>query len=399
MSGKLKEKLKVKINSFRPKDMLSFKNLPFRRDRAIEAAKDSDIVSTFPINENAKALHPAFQDMVVQSITDMPECGARAILLGKADGGPAAWFRAGQYVSVSLEIGKSHVTRPYSISSSPLATKDGKVEITVRRKDKGFVSAYLLDELKEGDRVRISGPEGQFFFERLRDCRNVVAVAGGSGITPFLSMARAIRDGVEDFHLTILLGSRTESSILYRDELDAIQKATDKVKVVHVLSDEEVPGFEHGFMDADVISRHAPKEYSLFVCGPEALYGLIRKEAEKLGIPSERVRMEVQTPSAPKVDETRTFHLSVIQGPNRYEISARNDESLLVALERGEIVAPSRCRGGECGWCRSKILSGTVQIPPSFDRRRHMDLQTDHVHVCVAYPTSDIVLEVPRGDC
>ncbi len=399
MSGKLREKLKVKINSFRPKDMLLFKNLPFRRDKAIDEAKDSEIVSIFPINEDAKALHPDFQDMVVERITERPESGAKTILMAKADKGPAAWFRAGQYVSLKLDVEGSHVTRPYSISSSPLATKEGKVEVTVRRKDGGFVSPYLMDSLKVGDYIRISGPEGQFFHERLRDCPNVVAIAGGSGITPFVSMARAIRDGVEDFCLTILYGSRTASSILFKDELEEIQKATDKVKVIHVLSDENAEGYEHGFIDSKLISRYAPKEYSLFVCGPEALYRFIQKEAVKLDIPTERVRMEIQGASAPKVDEVRTFRLTVIQGPNRFEISARNDESLLVAMERGKIVAPSRCRSGECGWCRSKILSGTVFIPPDCDSRRHMDRETGHIHVCVSYPTSDIVIEVPRGDC
>lgn len=398
MSSNPREKLKVKINSFRPKDMLNFKNLPLRRDKAIEDAADSDIVCTFPINENAKALHPAIQDMVVRKITERPESDARTILLEKADKSPAAWFRAGQYVSLKLDIGTSHVTRPYSISSSPLLTKDGQVEITVRRKADGFVTPYLMDSLKEDDHIRISGPEGQFYHERLRDSENVVAVAGGSGITPFLSMARAIRDGVESFNLTILFGSRTEKSIMFKDELCKIQKATDKVKVVHVLSDEEKEGFEHGFIDANLISRYAPDDYSLFVCGPEAMYRFIEKEIAELGIPPERVRMEVQGGVKPEVDEIKTFKISVVQGPNRYEIFGRNDESILVAMEKSGIVAPSRCRSGECGWCRSKIISGTFIIPEGCDRRRHMDKMTDHVHVCMSYPASDLVIEVPRGD-
>ena len=399
MSGNLREKLKVKINSFRPRDMLNFKNLPLRRDKAIEAAKDSDIITKFPINENAKALHPAIQDMVVRRITERPDSDARTILLEKADKSPAAWFRAGQYVSLKLDIGESHVTRPYSISSSPLLTKVGQIEIAVRRKKDGFASSYLMDTLKENDHIRISGPEGQFYHENLRDSENVIAVAGGSGITPFLSMAQAIRDGVEDFNLTILFGSRTEKSIMFKDELDQIQKATDKVKVIHVLSDENVSGFEHGFIDADLISRYAPGDYSLFVCGPEAMYRFIEKEIPKLGIPAERVRLEVQGGIRPEVDEIKTFRISVIQGPNRYEIFGRNDESILIAMERSGIIAPSRCRSGECGWCRSKIISGTFLIPEGCDKRRHMDKTTDHVHVCISYPTSDLVIEVPRGDC
>ena len=112
-----------------------------------------------------------------------------------------------------------------------------------------------------------------------------MALAGGSGITPFLSMARAIRDGVEDFNLTILFGSRTEESILFREELDEICAACDKVKVVHVLSDEEKAGFEHGFITADIIQKYAVAPYSVFICGPEAMYRFLSGEVAKLALP------------------------------------------------------------------------------------------------------------------
>ena len=396
------KKLKVKISNFKLKDMLDFKNLPLRRDKAIESAEDKDIQTDFPINSNARALHPAVQRMVVSRIIERGASDARTLILTTEDGKPAAWFRAGQYVSVSLKIGDSCVTRPYSISSSPKLTKDGRIHITVKGSRNGFVADYILRDLKEGDSVLVSGPEGRFYHDPLRDSHNVVAVAGGSGITPFLSMAYAIRDGLEDFNLTILYGSRTEESILFRNELESITEETDKVRVVHVLSDEEKPGFEHGFITADLIRKYAPEDYSLFICGPQALYSFMEGVVSELNLPARRVRREIIGVSGNMVAgpcEEEVFHtITVHQGPYRFEIKASSKETVLVAMERAGITAPARCRSGECGWCRSKLLSGSVFIPSENDFRRRKDKDTDHIHPCVTFPCSNLEIEVPRGD-
>ena len=396
------KKLKVKISNFKLKDMLDFKNLPLRRDKAIESAEDKDIQTDFPINSNARALHPAVQRMVVSRIIERGASDARTLILTTEDGKPAAWFRAGQYVSVSLKIGDSRVTRPYSISSSPKLTKDGRIHITVKWSKNGFVADYILKDLKEGDSVLVSGPEGRFYHDPLRDSLNVVAVAGGSGITPFLSMAYAIRDGLEDFNLTILYGSRTEESILFRNELESITEETDKVRVVHVLSNEEKPGFEHGFITADLIRKYAPEDYSLFICGPQALYSFMEGVVSELGLPARRVRREIIGVSGNMVAgpcEEEVFHtITVHQGPYRFEIKASSKETVLVAMERAGMTAPARCRSGECGWCRSKLLSGSVFIPSENDFRRRKDKDTDHIHPCVTFPCSNLEIEVPRGD-
>ena len=397
------QKLKVKISGFKFRDMLSFKNLPLRRDKAIDEAPETEINTDFPINNNARLIHPAVQQMVISGIDRHEGSGAVSLLLSKEDGTPAAWFRAGQYVSVKLRIGESCVTRPYSISSSPKLTEDGRIRITVKETPGGFVSGHIMNRLKEGDRVLVSGPEGQFYHDGLRDSRNVVAVAGGSGITPFLSMAYAIRDGLEDFNLTILYGSRTEGSILFRHELESITEATDRVRVVHVLSDEKKDGFENGFITADLIRKHAPEDYSLFICGPDALYRHMESVVSELSLPKRRVRREIIGVSGTSVskadEEPEVFHhLTVIQGPETFTAEASSRETLLVALERAGIKAPAKCRSGECGWCRSKVISGSHIVSGQNDFRRRKDRDTGHIHPCVTFPASDIVLEIPRGE-
>ena len=395
--------LNVKVGLIGVLDMLKFKNMAKVREQAIQAAPAKEIKGDFAINNNAKLLHPDHQKLVVSEIIDHPGAGAKTFVFQSAEGKPLAYFRAGQYLSLKLQIGESFVTRPYSISSSPQWTLESKVAITVRTNPGGFVADWLLENLKVGDKVIASGGEGQFYYEGLRDAKNVVALAGGSGITPFLSMAYAIRDGIEDFNLTIIFGSRTEENILFRQELDAICAACDKVKVVHVLSDEEKEGFEHGFITAELIQKYAKDPYSVFICGPEAMYRFVSGEIDKLGLPGKNVRREMlgvtkkvwEQEGYPAECKDKTFRLTIHQGPKEWVVDASANEPILVAIERAGVAAPSRCRSGECGWCRSKLVSGQYFTPAENEGRRHSDVVNDYIHPCCTFALSDLVIEVP----
>ena len=395
--------LNVKVGLIGVLDMLKFKNMAKVREQAIQAAPAKEIKGDFAINRNAKLLHPDHQKLVVSEVIPHDAAGAKTFVFRSAENKPLAYFRAGQYLSLKLQIGDSFVTRPYSISSSPKWALEGKVAITVRTNPGGFVADWLLENLKEGDTVIASAGEGQFYYENLRDAKNVVALAGGSGITPFLSMAYAIRDGIEDFNLTILFGSRTEETILFREELDAICAACPKVKVVHVLSHEEKEGFEHGFITADIIRKYAQEPYSVFICGPEAMYRFVAAEIEKLELPRKNVRRELlgvtksvwEQEGYPAECKDKTFKLTIHQGPNQWTVDASANEPILVAIERAGVAAPSRCRSGECGWCRSKLVSGQFFTPAENEGRRHSDIVHNYIHPCCTFPLSDMVIEVP----
>ena len=395
--------LNVKVGLIGVLDMLKFKNMAKVREQAIQAAPAKEIKGEFAINQNAKLLHPDHQKLVVSEVIAHDAAGAKTYVFRSAENKPLAYFRAGQYLSLKLKIGDSFVTRPYSISSSPKWATEGKVAITVRTTPGGFVADWLLENLKEGDTVIASAGEGQFYYENLRDAKNVVALAGGSGITPFLSMAYAIRDGIEDFNLTILFGSRTEETILFREELDAICAACPKVKVVHVLSHEEKDGFEHGFITAELIKKYAQEPYSIFICGPEAMYRFVAAEIEKLELARKNVRRELlgvtksvwEQEGYPAECKDKTFKLTIHQGPNQWTVDASANEPILVAIERAGVAAPSRCRSGECGWCRSKLVSGQFFTPAENEGRRHSDIVHNYIHPCCTFPLSDMVVEVP----
>lgn len=376
------------------------------REAKIAAAGDEMPRSIFNANILARRLHPEQQFVKVAKVTDHGDAKSYTLVPDPARGTTEmAYFRAGQYVTIDVSIEGAHLYKPYSICSGPKDALDGSYTITVRRSKGGYVSEYILEHWAEGTEAIISGPQGDFYYMGLRDARRVVAMAGGSGITPFHSMACAVADGIEDFELTILYGNRTRESILLREELDAVAaRSNGKVKIVHVLSDEEVEGYEHGFITAELIKKHAGEgDYSLFLCGPKAMYAFADTQIAALGLPRRRARKELygdygdpaRSSAYPADAAGKTFSLTVRIRGEKQTVPCRAEQTLLIAMEQAGIKAPAGCRSGECGWCHSLLVSGKVFIPEEADGRREGDKKFGWIHPCSTYPLSDIELDVP----
>ena len=263
------------LKNFKKRDFIA---VVANRQKRFAAADDSVPSGTDAARELARALHPKKQYLKVAEVVDRaPDVKSFTLVPDPARGTDSlACFGAGKYLTVFAEINGMPVTRAYSISSAPGAALEGKYELTVKLVDGGLVSRYILDNWQVGTEVTVSAPEGNFEYQPLRDAPTVIGLAGGSGITPFLSMAKAIRDGDEDFELILLYGSRNKDSILFYDELTALEKECDRFRVIHVLSDKDAKagkGFEKGFLTAELIRKYAPadKPYSVFLCGPQQM--------------------------------------------------------------------------------------------------------------------------------
>jgi ferredoxin-NADP reductase len=373
-----------------------------QRAAAFEAASKAPLPADYPVNKLMRALHPDWQHTRIQKI-EAHGAGAKSFTLvpDESKGTNAlAYFSAGQYVCVYLAIGASRLLRPYSLRSAPSDASEGKYVLTIKRAQDGFASDYILNDWKEGDAVTLTGPEGNFTYEPLRDAREIVGIAGGSGVTPFFSLARAIAGGAEDCRLTLLYGSRRERDILLKDEFDALARETDKVKVIYVLSDDPAEGYESGFITADLIRKYAPAgDYSLFLCGPQEMYAYCDAQIATLALPPRRVRHELFGAPAAQPNHPQgkggVFTMKVITRDSANELPCAAAESLLTALERAGVVAPSRCRSGECGFCHAKLLSGEVFVPAGFDKRRLADVTYNYIHPCVTFPLGDVTMEVP----
>jgi len=356
----------------------------------------------------AKALHPKRQYLKVAAVTDIAQdCKSFTLVPDPEKGTKSlAYFGAGKYLTVFETIEGMPVTRAYSISSSPKQSLEGKYVLTIKLVDGGLVSRYIFDTWTVGTSVEVSAPSGNFEYQPLRDAKKVICLAGGSGITPFVSMANAIADGDEDFEMTLLYGSRNYEGILFREDLEALEKKCDKIKVVHVLSNEEneVEGTEKGFITAELIKKYAPENesYSVFLCGPQQMYEFVDKELEKLELQKKYIRHEMfgefhnpasqaDYPSA--VPET--VKITVTIQDKTYVVEGSSADSVMQTIEKNGIAVPARCRSGECGFCHSHLISGKVYVPKHLEYRRLADYKFGCIHPCCSFPLTDIEINVP----
>lgn len=361
----------------------------------------------YPVNKLAKELHPNKQYLIVRDIIDVADDVKTFDLTPDRRAGTEslAWFSAGSYLSLHFYWDeKVRFTRPYSLSSSPRESLSYHYKITVKRTEGGIASNYMLDNWKIGTKVLASAPLGDFTYEPLRDAKTIVGIAGGSGITPFYSLAQAIADGDEDCSLILLYGSRTKKAAFFTKEIQDIAKRCDKVRLVNVLSNSKAKGCETGFITAELIKKYAPADepYSVFLCGPQAMYDFVDKEIEKLGLKPKYVRHELFGEYFhPEQNEDytgnidATFNVTVKMANRTYECKCPANTSLLRAMEASGITAPNQCRSGTCGWCHAQLISGEVYVPESADGRRMADKEYGYIHPCISFPLSDVVLDVP----
>jgi len=393
----------MKIKGFL-KDITGSMRVTKRRNDTIKNASASREYND-PIRKVADECHPLYTELVVKEISPASP-DSKKIVFKKADGEKLPPFEAGQYVSLELDIDGVHTTRAYTIASAPFEArleKDPFLEIIVKRVKgpDGFASNYINDRLKVGDRLIAHLPYGEFYFEPLRDHKKILGLAGGSGITPFLSLAKEIKNGTLDAEITILYGCNALAEVMAKDELEALKGP--KVKVVYVIKDEKEEADEHGFITSSIIEKYSKVgETSYFACGPFPMYGAMRKALEALKVPSKDIRFELigaphdiaKAPGYPVGKEKGTFSLTVCRGLEETKVEAKASESIAVALERAHIPNPTRCRSGMCGYCRCLVLEGDYFVPPTADGRRYSDKETGYVHACQTYPLSDLKIKI-----
>jgi ferredoxin-NADP reductase/ferredoxin len=313
-------------------------------------------------------------------------------------------FQAGQYVALHVEADGIRTNRPLSIASPPSQT--AYYDLTVKRVSGGLVSNHLLDNVEEGDRLTASGPDGCFVYNPLIHGRHLVFIAGGSGITPFMSMIREVCDRGLDRRITLIYGNRSEDDIIYHEELCALSDRHANLVYIPVIEQprSDYAG-ERGFMSGALIERVAGalSEAMIYLCGPSAMYDFCIRELEARGVPRRRIRREMfgppvnvsLSPGWPAgVGEDDCFTVSVIDGPT---ISARAGTPLLNTFEQAGLAPPSQCRSGECSLCRVRVLKGRVFQPAGVPLRQS-DRTLGYVHACVSYPVEDleILMEARR---
>jgi len=210
----------------------------------------------------------------------------------QADGWPG--HRAGQHLDVRLTAEDGYQAfRSYSIATEP----DDELAITVERLDDGEVSPYLVDELREGDRIEVRGPIGGYFVWDGSEPGPLLLIAGGSGIVPLMAMIRHRAATGSSTPTRLLYSSRTLEDVIYREELDELAARKDGFELFHTLTRTQPDGWT-GYgrrIDAEMlrdVAWPAAEEPQVFVCGSTRFVDTAADSLVALGYEPQRVKTE-----------------------------------------------------------------------------------------------------------
>lgn len=323
---------------------------------------------------------------------------------------PLAPFRAGQYIGLTMEINGVRTSRPFSIASSP--NQLSYYELGIRIKEGGFVSPFLVENLKVGDILEASEPLGNLYYNPLFHGNDLVFIAGGCGITPFISMLKDISERNIPLNIWLIFGCLTEKDILFREELDDIQERRLNIHINYILSEPNTDWKgECGFISRDIILKKIgtiEKKY-FYVVGNREMYEYVKEELNALGIPQHRIYFEAfgvpnditkvigwpsDINSSNKIQITLEYRRDALK--EKIEFEAMCTEPILNSLERvikDKIRIENACRSGECALCRTKMITGKIFIPPEV-KIREVDKSFGFIHPCISYPLTDIHLDL-----
>ena len=302
--------------------------------------------------------------------------------------GAALAFVPGQFFTIEVVLDGVRLRRAYSASSDARITDTAT--ITVKRVAGGRVSTFLVERAAPGLGLAVLGPSGDF---TLTDPpRHLIAIVGGSGITPIMAIARAVLSGAPDTRLDLIYGNRDRAAIIFADALDALAQAhPTRLQVRHVLGAE---GLDAAAI-ADAVAAIAPPDDARYlVCGPTPMMVAARTALAARAVAPGQIREErvfaPARPAAPIAAQPVTIRRGVA---TTRVIVAAGDTILEAGLAAGVPLALS-CAMGGCGACAVTLIAGDVVLDePSCltaaERGRGVIL------ACVARPTSPCTIEAP----
>lgn len=303
--------------------------------------------------------------------------------------------RPGQFLTFNWNVDGKTMARSYSICSSPL--QKGYLEITVKRGEGGTVSQFLNREAQVGLTVEARGPSGRFCFDELQH-KKIVLIAGGSGITPMMSMLRYIDDLGLATDVTLLYLVRTPADIIFANELAQFRTSIRHFRYLVITSqpDQDWAG-PAGHLSYELLETHVTdlKSSTFFICGPKGLMESALNILHSMGVPDAQILQESfggkARESGPGERQRATGTLAF--GRSGGSCPIPEGRTLLDAAEAGGMFIPSSCRQGQCGTCAVRLLRGDVQME-SEDGLSATLKARGYILACVSRAASDIVLDL-----
>jgi ferredoxin-NADP reductase/DMSO/TMAO reductase YedYZ heme-binding membrane subunit len=318
-------------------------------------------------------------------------------------------FLPGQYLILKPEIDGRKFGRSYTIASSP--TRNGYCELTIKREERGLVSRYMHDTLREGVLLNLSAPAGRFIFTGA-EAERIVMIAGGVGITPLMAKIRYLTDLAWPGTIELIFSVKTEQDIIFREELESLQKRFANFKLTVTLTRDVSPTWrgERGRISPALLTRvvsDLPRT-RVHLCGPTDMADPVITILRDLGVPAEQIKVEsFSSPSRGKTGESSLKRNGVVEAAvhetrlGRATLSFAKSDKLVTDLGRKTILEiaeehgislPYDCRSGICGQCKTKLVRGTVTMDAD-DALDPVDRANSLILTCQAHCRDDVVID------
>lgn len=347
----------------------------------------------------------SFHDLKVKDVRrETPECVSVSFDV-PANLKAAFAFKPGQYLTFKKTLGGEEVRRSYSICAGPL---DGELRVAIKKLDGGVFSTYANDVLKVGDALETMTPEGRFGIELdPKAQRNYLMIAAGSGITPIISLTKAILTQEPTSRVTLIYGNKTKGTIIFKNEIEALKnRHLERLSVYHVLSRERAEAeFLAGRIDAKKCAYLLEKLITpstidhAFLCGPEEMILSARDVLVAKGVAQEKVHFELFFSAKSQAKKAQAAKSTAEATGEKSEILLKLDgiettftlgfegENILDAALKNGVDLPFACKGGVCATCRAKIESGTVEMDVNYSLAAD-EVAAGFVLTCQAHPRS-----------
>ena len=313
-------------------------------------------------------------------------------------------FKAGQHLTLKATIEGEEVRRNYSLCTAP-AEQDWMV--TVKRIAGGLFSNWVGDNLKAGDTVEVMPPHGSFTTEFSPSVkRHIVGIAGGSGITPVLSLLKTTLNEEPQSQFTLLYGNRDSSSIIFLDELANLKdRYLGRLSLHHFLAEEEgdIELF-NGMLDrerchlaVESLIGDARSVDAWFICGPGPMMDAAEATLIERGVERERIHIERFTADRPSAAlaaeiaqlQTQAAGTTVsVTLDGRTRRVAFTESNILDSARASGLPAPFACKAGVCATCRAKVTSGKVEMAARYGLTDE-EVAAGYVLTCQSVPVGD----------
>jgi ring-1,2-phenylacetyl-CoA epoxidase subunit PaaE len=330
---------------------------------------------------------------VVEVIDETPS--TRTFVLEPTDGARPLDYRAGQHLTLLVDIAGVTHRRCYSFSSSPASSR--RPSVTVRRTPAGLVSRHLHERIRAGDTLVATDPSGQFTIATNPALQRTIAfVAGGVGITPLISLAETLLREEPQSRAVLLCGNRCEDEIIFRERLGALESEFARRLVVRHALDQPpanwsgVTGALDGARTLQLLGRTDADAF--YVCGPEAMMTDVCSALASAGVAADRVRTERFAYASVTTTRIPTHFAEVTFAASGRRVTAKPGQTILQAGLEAGIDLPSSCTMGGCGACKVRKTSGTVVMSEPnclSDRER----EAGYLLACCSYADSNLTIE------